>query len=401
MKFNVEPSHESIDIVGGEREIDASEVADIFTVDNGVPLKQEDDAPGFLDLGNVEGEGNKPDPEGTIEVDDEGNVIQPKNEDDEGADAVEQAKLEFEKRGDVVEEGEDPKTTSFFSEVAGVLKNKGIFKTLTDVDEDFLSGIKTEDDLAELIANEAKAQMTAETVKLQERLNGTKDDNNLAEFDTAINTINNINIDEFIKDTETSKQLFLEEYTRKGIGEDTANDFFDMYSSKGVLKEKMAEVLLSRKDALENAKTTIINKQQAVIDADKAASDSRLDQLKAKITSGEVFGRKLNSTTVKKMQSLADTAVAKDSKGNPLNALMKAQQDDPIDFEYKMLYLFAATNGLKDMGSFERSAESRVSKDFKNALNGMRDTSVESINTNAKKSKVYTIDPDSIDDIIV
>jgi len=78
---------------------------------------------------------------------------------------------------------------------------------------------------------------------------------------------------------------------------------------------------------------------------------------------------------------------------------MEYKEKNPVDFEFKLAYLFQATGGFKDLTVFDRSAESRISAQFKDAVTTISsNTDITSRNLSRKNPSV--VDIESIDDIV-
>jgi len=292
--------------------------------------------------------------------------------------------------------------SNLYMNLALALKEKGVLKYLGDLDEDELKEIKTESDFDDILEKEAISRMESKTKELYEKMNGGVDVAKMRQIDTAIQQIDNVQIDNVLADEGITKAIIVGAYQEKGIDATTADSLYEVHKQKGELKSVVTKSLLSKREQLVLDRENVV---KSVEDKKRAESDARNDKIKelrTKIQSGTAFGKKVSKRIKEKMLDIATKPAGTAKDGTPLNAIMKYQQENPVDFEFNMMYLYAVTNGFKDLNTFDRKAETKASKAMRNVFESMNLVTGDAI-TNSKNNKSankYTIDPDTIDDLV-
>ena len=250
-----------------------------------------------------------------------------------------------------------------FTGVAEILKGQGFFADLEKIDD-----IKDANSLAEAFDKEVQARLTEQQRQIQSYMNQGIPVSEVNKIDQAIQEVNAITDEHLTASPELAERLIVAELQNKGLDEGTVKMVLDSAKSQNILLDKAKEALQSRKGTLASMREKVVQDAQAARQSELDRQAEQQKQIEKALESTEVFGRKVTPTSIQKLKSLANTPVAYTADGRPLNALMKYQQDNPVDFEHKMLYLFSVTNGFKDLKSFDRSAESRVTRSFRDAV---------------------------------
>lgn len=288
----------------------------------------------------------------------------------------------------------DEDDTVFYKGVADILHKQGFFQ-----DADNLDDITDPTKLAELFDKEVKARLNDRQKEILEYMNQGVPIDKVTKIQTALQEAKSITPQQVQEDEQLAMNLLYSDYIHKGFDEVTSKRYIEMLKASGSLESEALIALENRKKTLETMHSQEITnaKEQKRLEEEKALEEAK--KLKEKLSSNEVFGRKVSPVTIEKLIKIAETPVAYTKSGEPVNAIMKYRLDNPIDFEHKLTYLYAVTDGFKSLDVFDRSAESRLSREFRNSISSL--SSSDPITTQSvKSSKGTTIDINTIDDIV-
>jgi orotate phosphoribosyltransferase-like protein len=322
----------------------------------------------------------------------------------EEADKVAKAKPAFtERTADIMDDDADDAegdeggdtdidpTGEFFKGVTDVLAQKGLIAAPEEP-------ITSEEDFATHIQKDMDAKIEARVKKAEEYMKSGVPYSVVNQIETAITEAASITEESLGESPELAKSLIKGEFLTRGFSEEQADGYVSMFETNGVLVEEGMKSLDLRKAGLDKMLADEIKKG-----TDKAAQDAidyqkQLKELEESISKPEIFKSKIAPSTIEKVRKTLNTVVGYDKDGAPLNAIMKYKLENPVDFEHKLLYLFTATNGFQDLNNFNRSAETRISRQFRDSVNLI--SSDKSFVDNSSTPGKTKIDVDSIDDIV-
>ena len=281
--------------------------------------------------------------------------------------------------------------TTFYSGVSDIFKDSDIFSG--EIGE-----IKSQEDLTAAMEAEVNSRLTERQRQISELAGEGVDISTMNRLNQGLGTLNKISTEQVNTQVELQRDLIVGDFIERGFSQEDSIKNYDMINKNGTAGEEAAKALEIRKgtfvSAIEKVKVDAKASRQADIDA----SQKQLTDLTAALQSKEVLGRKVGEATIAKLQGLVSTPVAQTSTGESINAIMKYRQDNPVDFEHKLSYLFLITDGFKNLKSFDRSAETRVSRTMRAAVNTLSTGgAVPGGNTGTSKN---VIDMDTIDDIV-
>jgi hypothetical protein len=316
---------------------------------------------------------------------------------------VDEATKDDAETGTDIDDPETDNDSKIFRSVIEVLKDKGVLKIFEDEEnpDDILNTIKSEDDFNDLLEREAIARMDAKTKDIYEKMTGGVDVVKYNQLNNAITSLDNLVMDDVLADEDLTKSIIVQPYIEKGISPDVAENLYEVHKSKDEIKDIVLKNLVSKREELIAQRDNVVEEVNKAKESESNARNDKIKALKAKVESGEAFNRKLTKNMQDKMKRLIETPVDKDENGYPINELMKYQKENPVDFEYNLMYLYAITNGFKDVKAFERSAESSAAKKMRNVFENMHSFVDETKQQNRNNDNKYIIDPDSIEDIII
>lgn len=307
---------------------------------------------------------------------------------------------DFDKREDDIIEGVKDQVgapgdeETVYTGLAGILKDQGFFSNIEDT-----STIKDSFALAKAFDEEVKSRLSDRQRELMEYMNAGIPLTKVTQIQSAIADAETITPDLVSATEGLAEKLIKAEFNIKGFSQEDADRYYDLIKSSGKEQEEAIKALSSRKTYL---KDLLVKEIKSAKDAKQSEVDKKLNEAKElakKLESTEVFGRKVTAVSIEKLKSLANTPVAYTKDGEPLNAVMKYKEDNPVDFEHKLLYLYTITNGFKDLSAFDRSAESRLSNELRDSVGRMSSGTGIEHRTVTDRAGVK-IDMNTVDDII-
>ena len=280
----------------------------------------------------------------------------------------------------------------FYSGVVDILKKKDFFQ------QDDLGEIKNDTDLATALDKEIEARLSDRYKELDALAKTGAPVDVVVKLQSGLAQLGQIDENVIQESPDIAQQLIVEDFVNKGFSQEDAVKYFGLIDQAGNSTEEAMKALVSRKNqftkAISDVKTKAIDKKKA----EEAIVAKEAADLSKAFEANEILGRTVGPSTREKLKKLVNTPVGYTKEGQPLNELMKFKTDNPVEFEQKLSYLFLVTNGFKDLKSFDRSAETRVSRGMKEAVNVLS-TDGGPV-ARASSSGKNVIDLDSIDDIV-
>lgn len=148
------------------------------------------------------------------------------------------------------------------------------------------------------------------------------------------------------------------------------------------------------KEALEAIKKFNTERYEAKVEEAKQAKikqkqheDSQLNAFKDKVESASelIKGNKINKVFKTKIVDAYTKVAGYTEDGVPYNKIAEAQMKDPIDFQFKLAYLFELTNGFNDFDSLttKKAAKSTAEKELANILKNTNYNEIGGISTSS------------------
>jgi len=284
------------------------------------------------------------------------------------------SKIEEESAPEVktTEEGEgseDIPAESVYSTLAEFLKERGILSASDGIkDEDsFVDAIKT------TIESTKYEGLTKAQKAYQESIEAGIDEQNAALIANTIKDVGSVTEKSLIDNEELTVALITEDLKSQGWEHERIAKHVNRIRAS---KELVEEALISR-DNIEQRTNKYIEDNKL---ASKQATEQRVNQekeqmqkLKETIYSHEkaLGSVKVDDNLRNSVYSAMTTPVDYLKDGTPVNAMLKDRMDNPVDFETRLYYAYALTNGFKDISRLQRRAENAAAKKLKAAVQGL------------------------------
>ena len=142
------------------------------------------------------------------------------------------------------------------------------------------------------------------------------------------------------------------------------------YEDSGELEEEALNAATELKDLLKTEKEQAVEqaKQKEKMMQDQARQD--LANLNKKIQDATeiIPGLKLNDKVKSELIKSMTVPAGKDKNGNPVNRIVAARMENPVDFEIKLHYLFEITKGFSDFSKLVEKGKKDTIKEFEEAI---------------------------------
>lgn len=286
-------------------------------------------------------------------------------------------------------------TSSLLFSFASTLVEDGVLPSL-DLSK---AEIKTTEDLISAIREEIKANEFGDLTPEQKEAvnafrNGIPIEKYVARKQEGIQ-LASITRETLENNDELRKELIKRDFLSKGYSEDKADKFVQRSIDLGEDVDDALESLEAQKKLLELQTQREIEQNQArTVEAEKQYA-KQLETLKTTVYNekNEVIpGIKFNKNVADKVYE-SMTKVVEEVDGQPLNKLMKDRLENPVDFEYRLHYLYTLTKGFKDFSKLQTTEKTNAIRNFEKNLG---------LNTfnQSKQSKDYNPDLDVLERIL-
>ena len=286
------------------------------------------------------------------------------------------------------ETGERSPETEFYVGLGGILKDKGLIS----------ADVQSEEDLVKAIESEVSARLDKRAKAIEDYMHAGVPYQAVMQVQNAITQTEAITEEEIKNDPELAKALVVSNFIQRGFDQEEAEGYYEDFVAAGTAEDKAIAARDVRVKTLQSMLQEEVQKAKDAASAKEQEQQTLATSVEKKIEEGEILGRKLTQGTQTRLKNMLTTVVDYDAAGQPLNEYMKYKLENPVEFETNLIYLYTVTEGFKNLKAFDRSAQTRISKQFRDAV-----TTISSGKSfvDTTKSKKTTLDINSIDDIII
>ena len=176
------------------------------------------------------------------------------------------------------------------------------------------------------------------------------------------------------EDTNLQKKL-VTDYLKKTtkFSETKINKLVEGYEDSGDLEDEAKSSLSELQKIVKTEKEKAINEAKLLKDQNEENRKTELKTLHDKIKATEeiIPGLKLNQKVKDNIYSSMTTPVGYDQAGRPVNKIVAARMENPVDFELKLHYLFEVTKGFKDFSKLVEKGKKDTIKSFEEAVSNL------------------------------
>lgn len=212
----------------------------------------------------------------------------------------------------------------------------------------------------------------------------------LIELDKQQLQYKNIDEETLSSDENLQKQVVKDYYKQTSrFSDEHIDKMIERLSDLGELEEE------SKISVQELTKLQEEQQQQAIQQAEQERQriieeqQKQLDDFRKTLEQTEevIPGVKVSKAIKEKIERNITTPVAYDQNGNPVNKIGKYRNENPIDFEIKLNYLFEATKGFTDFGVFSKKGKSDALKELEDVSKSLDNRNTSRSNKAPKANK--------------
>lgn len=259
-------------------------------------------------------------------------------------------------------------TEQLYSNLAAEFKAKGVLPELD------VKNIKSLDDLNKAIDSKIESGLTDRQRLVEEAISSGAPVDEVVERANTIDKLMSITPD-FIKDEQNidfRRNAIMQDFLEKGYGEERA----------ATLAQRSIDAGTDIEDA-QFAVANLIKSEQAgltrTIQVARQAEQDSLKDIKNYISSTPEVIPNISLTDSQKDELYNRITT---DLGNKKNAMMMAQQIDPLATRIKLEALYFLTKDLTDFSVFGNTAETKITNNIENLLRGAKFTEEGTVDTN-------------------
>jgi len=179
------------------------------------------------------------------------------------------------------------------------------------------------------------------------------------------------------EDVNLQKRLVTEFLTEKGFKADKISKYIEKYEDMGDLADEAKDALVELKETSSKREAEVTSRYAAQQKELENSNRQLISNIEKKITdTPEILpGRQLSEDMRKKTLSSMLNIVGNDSNGTPMNGIMKARSQDPVQFDMTVAYLMNLTNNFTDWSKITATAKTSAAKEFEKAIGSQSNTS--------------------------
>lgn len=286
-------------------------------------------------------------------------------EDEDNQDKEDPTKTEKNKGGS---------SPNFYSSITTALKEDGV---LPDLDDEDLAKVQSSEDFAEAIEKQIAARLDDTQKRIKEALDYGVEPSAIKNYEGTISYLDGLD-DETIEDetedgVKLRKSLIYQDFINRGFSEARAQRELDKSINGGTDIEDAKEALISNRDFFKKGYKTLIEESKGEVEKEKNLQKKQAEEFRKKMLETEIpfEGVKLDKKVRQTIYDNATKAVAKGEDGTMLTAIQRYEQENPIDFRYKLATIFTLTDGFKNLDGLVKG---KVKKETTNSLRELEHT---------------------------
>lgn len=193
----------------------------------------------------------------------------------------------------------------------------------------------------------------------------------LLEINKIESDVSKISEDSLEEDVNLQKRLvtdYLKRTTK--FSESKISKLVESYEDSGDLEDEAKTSLGELQKLASTEKERAVAEARAAKEQAEANRKAELKSLQDKIKATEeiIPGLKINQRVKDSIFSSMTTAVGYDQSGRPVNKIVAARMENPVEFEMKLHYLFEVTKGFKDFSKLVEKGKKDATKSFEEAV---------------------------------
>jgi len=319
--------------------------------------------------------------EATKTTDDNKETKKEDKKEEEGLIDLEELEEEEEEQEEEIEEEEKPSSTnpdkkqssSPFTPYAKLLKEEGVLPNLNMEDFDGTAeGLKT------AMINEiiGAVEMYKDTLpsRVKDLINNYEEGVPLEELlKIDKEEVQTLSLDEDkIKEDISLQKKTVRDYLKKTskFSDKKIDNQIQYYEDSGELEEEALNAAAELKELIQTEKTQAVEqaKQKEKMMQEQARAELANLNKRVQEATEIIPGLKLNDRVKSELIKSMTVPAGKDKNGNPVNRIVAARMENPMEFEIKLHYLFEITKGFSDFSKLVEKGKKDTIKEFEEAI---------------------------------
>lgn len=276
--------------------------------------------------------------------------------------------------------GTSPNNTSFYSSIAGALKEDGIFP---DLDDETVSKISSPEEFAEMFESQIQARLDEKQKRIDEALNIGMEPSEIQQYEKTLSYLDSIkeeNItDESEKGEALRKQLIYNDFINRGYSKERAAREVKKSFDGGTDIEDAKEALKSNREYFQTSYDHLIDEARKASKAEEENRKRDAENLKKSILDEDKFfgGLQVDKTTRQKAFDAISKPVYKDPEtGELFTAVQKYEMDNRLEFLKNVGLLYTLTDGFKNVEKLVKGeVKTRMKKGIRELETTLNNTS--------------------------
>lgn len=263
---------------------------------------------------------------------------------------------------------------NFYSSITTALKEDGV---LPDLDDEDLAKVQSPEDFAEIIEKQIAARLDGTQKRIKEALDYGVEPSIIKNYEGTISYLDGLDDDTIEDETEDGiklrKSLIYQDFINRGFSEARAQRELEKSVNGGTDIEDAKEALISNRDFFKKGYKDIVAENKEGVEKEKNLQKKQAEEFRKKMMDTEVpfEGVKLDKKVRQTIFDNATKAVAKGEDGTMLTAIQKYENENPIEFRYKLATIFTLTDGFKNLDGLIKG---KVKKETSSSLRELEHT---------------------------
>lgn len=276
--------------------------------------------------------------------------------------------------------GTSPNNTSFYSSIAGALKEDGIFP---DLDDEAVSKISSPEEFAEMFESQIQARLDEKQKRIDEALNIGMEPSEIQQYEKTLSYLDSIkdeNItDESEKGEALRKQLIYNDFINRGYSKERAAREVKKSFDGGTDIEDAKEALKSNREYFQTSYDHLMDEARKASKAEEENRKRDAENLKKSMLDEDRFfgGLQVDKTTRQKAFDAISKPVYKDPEtGELFTAVQKYEMDNRLEFLKNVGLLYTLTDGFKNVEKLVKGeVKTRMKKGIRELETTLNNTS--------------------------
>lgn len=273
----------------------------------------------------------------------------------------------------VVTEGDDATSPNVFSSFAEALLGDNIFQFL---DEETIKSVKDSDSFAEAMNKEIEARLDDVQKRVNDALNAGVGVDEIRQYENIITRLEGLTDEQLTAETPEGAKLrqniLYQDCLNRGYTEDKAKKIVQRAVKDGTDLEDAKDALESNIQFFKDKYDGLIQEKKDAAEQERKKTRKEAEEFrKAVLEKEKVFGDiEVDKATRQKAYAAMTKIVGKNEDGEPVTAVQKFADENPVEFRTILGIVWALTNEFKSLGNV---VQKDVNKKVRSNLKAIED----------------------------